>query len=104
MSAGLDRRGLAMLASGHACADMAQGAIPALLPFLIDQRGISYGAAGALVLVTSVGSSAIQPLFGLGSDRLSLPWLMPLGVLLAGLGIALVGSPRAIRPPRPRWR
>ena len=49
---------------------MAQGAIPALLPFLIDQRGISYGAAGALVLVTSVGSSAIQPLFGLGSDRL----------------------------------
>ena len=65
--------------------------MPALLPFLIDQRGISYGAAGALVLVTSVGSSAIQPLFGLGSDRLSLPWLMPLGVLLAGLGVALVG-------------
>jgi FSR family fosmidomycin resistance protein-like MFS transporter len=70
---------------------MAQGAVPALLPFLIDQRGISYGAAGALILVTSVGSSAIQPLFGLGSDRLSLPWLMPLGVLLAGIGIALVG-------------
>ena len=73
MSAGLDGEGLAMLASGHACADMAQARIPALLPFLIDQRGISYGAAGALVLVTSVGSSAIQPLFGLGSDRLSLP-------------------------------
>ena len=91
VSAGLDRRGLAVLAAGHACADMAQGAVPALLPFLIDQRGISYGAAGALVLVTSVGSSAIQPLFGLGSDRLSLPWLMPLGVLLAGLGVALVG-------------
>jgi FSR family fosmidomycin resistance protein-like MFS transporter len=88
---GLDRRGLAMLASGHACADMAQGAVPALLPFLIDQRGFSYGAAGALILVTSVGSSAIQPLFGLGSDRLSLPWLMPLGVLLAGIGVALVG-------------
>jgi FSR family fosmidomycin resistance protein-like MFS transporter len=87
----LDRRGLAVLASGHACADMAQGALPALLPFLIAQRGISYGAAGALILVTSVGSSAIQPLFGLGSDRLALPWLMPLGVLLAGLGIALVG-------------
>jgi FSR family fosmidomycin resistance protein-like MFS transporter len=87
----LDRRGLAVLASGHACADMAQGAVPALLPFLIDQRGMSYGAAAALILVTSVGSSAIQPLFGLGSDRLALPWLMPLGVLLAGLGVALVG-------------
>jgi len=87
----LDRRGLAVLASGHVCADMAQGAVPALLPFLIDQRGFSYGAATALLLVTSVGSSAIQPLFGLGSDRLALPWLMPLGVLLAGLGVALVG-------------
>ena len=102
MSAGLDRRGLAVLASGHACADMAQGAVPALLPFLIDQRGISYGAAGALILVTSVGSSAIQPLFGLGSDRLALPWLMPLGVLLAGLGIALVGVTLELRGHRRR--
>jgi FSR family fosmidomycin resistance protein-like MFS transporter len=87
----IDRRGLGMLAAGHACADMAQGAVPALLPFLIDQRGLSYGAAAALILVTSVGSSAIQPLFGLGSDRLALPWLLPVGVLLAGLGVALVG-------------
>jgi FSR family fosmidomycin resistance protein-like MFS transporter len=87
----LDRRALGTLAAGHACADMAQGAVPALLPFLIDQRGFSYGAAGALLLATSVGSSAIQPLFGLGSDRLSLPWLMPLGVLMAGVGVALVG-------------
>ena len=91
MTAGLDRRGLAVLAAGHACADTAQGAVPALLPFLIDQRGISYSAAGLLVLVTSVGSSAIQPLFGLGSDRLALPWLLPFGVFLAGLGVALVG-------------
>jgi FSR family fosmidomycin resistance protein-like MFS transporter len=91
MTAGLDRRGLAVLAAGHACADMAQGAVPALLPFLISQRGISYSAAGVLILVTSVGSSAIQPLFGLGSDRLALPWLLPLGVFLAGLGVALVG-------------
>ena len=58
LSAGLDRRGLAVLAAGHACADTAQGAVPALLPFLIDQRGISYSAAGVLILVTSVGSRA----------------------------------------------
>jgi FSR family fosmidomycin resistance protein-like MFS transporter len=91
LTSGLDRRALAVLAAGHACADTAQGAVPALLPFLIDQRGISYSAAGVLILVTSVGSSAIQPLFGLGSDRLALPWLLPLGVFLAGLGVALVG-------------
>jgi FSR family fosmidomycin resistance protein-like MFS transporter len=88
---GIHRRSLTVLAIGHSSVDTAQGAIPALLPFLIDQRHLSYGAAGALLLIMSFGSSAIQPLFGLGSDRLSLPWLLPLGVLLAGLGIALVG-------------
>jgi MFS transporter, FSR family, fosmidomycin resistance protein len=91
LTGAIDRRGLGVLAAGHVCADMAQGAVPALLPFLIDQRGLSYGAAAALILATSIGSSAIQPLFGVGSDRLALPWLMPIGVLLAGLGVALVG-------------
>jgi MFS transporter, FSR family, fosmidomycin resistance protein len=91
VSDGIDRRSLSLLAAGHACVDMAQGAVPALLPFLVAQRGLSYGAAASLVLAISVGSSAIQPLFGLGSDRLALPWLMPVGVLLAGLGVAAVG-------------
>jgi MFS transporter, FSR family, fosmidomycin resistance protein len=91
MSGAIDRRSLAVLAAGHVCADMAQGAVPALLPFLVAHRGLSYGAAAALVLAASVGSSVIQPLFGLGSDHLSLPWLMPAGVALAGLGVALVG-------------
>lgn len=88
---GIHRRSLTLLAIGHSCVDTAQGAIPALLPFLIDQRGLSYGAAGALLLIMSIGSSTIQPLFGLGSDRLSLPWLLPLGVILSGVGIAVVG-------------
>ena len=71
--------------------DISQGAVPALLPFLIAQRGYSYTAAGALVLASTLSSSVIQPLFGLSSDRRSLPWLMPAGVVLAGLGIALAG-------------
>jgi FSR family fosmidomycin resistance protein-like MFS transporter len=84
---GLDRRGLAALASGHAAADLCQGSVPALIPFLISQRGYSYAAAGALLLAVTVGSSIIQPLFGALSDRLSLWWLMPVGVALAAVGI-----------------
>jgi FSR family fosmidomycin resistance protein-like MFS transporter len=87
----LDRRGLAALASGHAAADLCQGSIPALIPFLITQRGYSYAAAGTLLLVVTVGSSIIQPLFGAVSDRLSLSWLLPAGVALSALGIAGVG-------------
>jgi len=90
-AAGLDRRALGTLGFGHLCVDLTQGALPALLPFLAAQRGYSYGALGALLLASSVGSSVIQPLFGQASDRVSLPWLMPLGVLLAGAGLAGVG-------------
>jgi FSR family fosmidomycin resistance protein-like MFS transporter len=87
----LDRRGLAALATGHAAADLCQGSVPALIPFLIAQRHYSYGAAGVLLLCVTVGSSIIQPLFGAVSDRLSLWWLMPTGVLLAAFGIAGAG-------------
>src|SRR3954465_3109831 len=87
----LDRRGLAFLASGHAVADLCQGAVPALIPFLISERGYSYSAAGALLLFVTVGSSIIQPAFGAASDRLSLAWLMPVGVALAALGVGFAG-------------
>src|SRR3954467_5390900 len=87
----LDRRGLAFLASGHAVADLCQGAVPALLPFLIAERGYSYSAVGALLLFVTVGSSVIQPAFGALSDRLSMAWLMPVGVALAAVGVGLAG-------------
>ena len=80
-----------MLATGHLWADFLQGAVPALLPFLIAERGYSYAAAGALVLASSIGSSLVQPLFGIASDRLSLPWLMPAGLAIGGAGLATVG-------------
>jgi FSR family fosmidomycin resistance protein-like MFS transporter len=89
--AGVDRRGMATLALGHLMVDSCQGAVPALLPFLVSHRGYSYAAASGLILAATVSSSVIQPLFGHYSDRRSLAWLMPLGPLLGGVGIALVG-------------
>jgi MFS transporter, FSR family, fosmidomycin resistance protein len=88
---GLDRRALAVLGAGHLCVDLCQGAVPALLPFLAAERGYSYAALGALVLFSTIGSSIVQPLFGLLSDRIARPWLMPAGLALAGAGIALAG-------------
>ena len=88
---GLDRRSLGLLGSGHLCVDLCQGAVPALLPFLAAERGYSYAALGALVLFSTIGSSIVQPLFGLLSDRVARPWLMPLGLAMAGTGIALAG-------------
>ena len=49
-AAGLDRRAMAVLSTGHMFTDIAQGSIPALLPFLISRDHLSYAAASALVL------------------------------------------------------
>jgi FSR family fosmidomycin resistance protein-like MFS transporter len=87
----MDRRAMTVLSLGHLCVDLCQGALPALLPFLIAAHGWSYGEASGLILAATVSSSVIQPIFGHMSDRHSLPWLMPGGVALAAGGIALAG-------------
>jgi len=88
---GVDRRAMAGLSAGHLFTDLNQGAVAALIPFLTAERGISLAAAGALVFAATVSSSIVQPLFGVFSDTKPIPALMPLGVLLAGCGMALVG-------------
>ena len=87
----INRRGITTLSIGHACVDTCQGAVPAMLPFLIHDHGYSYSQATALLLVMTFTSSLIQPLFGYLADRRSLAWLLPAGVACAGLGIAAAG-------------
>jgi FSR family fosmidomycin resistance protein-like MFS transporter len=87
----LDRRGISLLALGHLLNDVNQGAIPALLPFLITRHGLSYTAASGVVVASTAISAITQPLLGYYSDRHSFPWLIPLGMLLGGAGIALSG-------------
>ena len=88
---GPDRRSMAVLSAGHLFNDMSPAAIPALLPFLVAQRHLSYSGAAGLVLAFTISSSVGQPLFGHLADRAPRPWMMPLGVLLSGLGIAITG-------------
>src|SRR4028118_1317020 len=73
MRKGVDRRAMAVLSGGHLFTDVNQGAVAALIPFLVAERGISLAAAGALLLASTVSSSVVQPLFGVFSDRRPLP-------------------------------
>jgi MFS transporter, FSR family, fosmidomycin resistance protein len=88
----IDRRAMALLSSGHLATDFANGALPALLPFLKERFSLSYTAVGGVVLASQASSSLIQPLFGLWSDRRGAMWLLPSGVALAGIGIALAAD------------
>lgn len=82
---------ITLLSVGHACVDVYQGAVPSLIPCLVHRRGYSYAAASGVVLAASLLSSVAQPAFGALTDRRAVPWLLPVGTLLAGVGIALSG-------------
>jgi MFS transporter, FSR family, fosmidomycin resistance protein len=88
----IDRRAMALLSSGHFATDFSNGALPALLPFLKDRFSLSYTAVGGVILASQASSSLIQPLFGLWSDRRGAMWLLPAGVAIAGVGIALAAD------------
>jgi FSR family fosmidomycin resistance protein-like MFS transporter len=62
-----------------------------MLPFLIPAYDLSYAAAATLVFAGNIASTVVQPLFGYFADRVSNPFLMPMGLLVAGVGLALVG-------------
>jgi FSR family fosmidomycin resistance protein-like MFS transporter len=84
-------RVLGLLALGHLMVDMNQGALAPLLPFLKGVFGLSYAASGAVLLVSSLTSSLVQPVFGFLADRAPRRWLLPWSVMLAAVGVALVG-------------
>ncbi|MEU4510355.1 MFS transporter [Nonomuraea wenchangensis] len=80
-----------MLAAGHAAVDLYQGAVPALVPFLVAERGYGYVAVSGVVLAATLLSSVVQPVFGLLTDRWRMPWLIPVSMVAAGAGVAVGG-------------
>lgn len=85
------RDGLFVISIGHLSVDLNQGALPALLPFVVAQHGLSYVQGSLLVLAATISSSVAQPLFGHLSDRRAGTFLLPLGTLVGGLGMAVSG-------------
>ncbi len=80
-----------LLFIGHMVTDINQGALPALLPFLISVHHISYAAAAGIVFATNITSTIVQPLFGHAADRFSKPWILSAATFTAGLGLAMTG-------------
>ncbi|MFE3170169.1 MFS transporter [Amycolatopsis sp. NPDC059090] len=80
-----------LMVLGHAVDDLYQGAVPALVPFLVAERHYGYLAAAGITVAATLLSSVVQPLFGVLTDRRPLPWLVPVGMTVAGAGIGLSG-------------
>jgi MFS transporter, FSR family, fosmidomycin resistance protein len=72
---------------GHLCSDLNQGALPALLPYFIAIHHFNYATAAGLVFAPNLVSSILQPFFGWLADRFSISWLVPVGIITAGVGV-----------------
>ncbi|HEY3687407.1 MAG TPA: MFS transporter [Streptosporangiaceae bacterium] len=87
----MQRGRLALLTGTHIVDDFYQGAVPAILPFLVLERQYSYAAATGITLAATFLSSLVQPAFGVLTDRHRMRWLVGVGLLVAGIGIGLAG-------------
>ncbi|NLX91547.1 MAG: MFS transporter [Firmicutes bacterium] len=80
-----------ILSIGHLIVDLGQGVLPIVTPLLAESLNLNYFQVGTVALAFTLSSAIIQPVFGVLSDRYSMPWLMPLGLFLSGFGLALAG-------------
>ena len=78
-----------LFALGHFSVDWVQTAIPALLPYYITVCHLSYKEAGFLIFANVLFSSLTQPFFGYYADRVSKPWLVPLGPIICGVAMGI---------------
>jgi FSR family fosmidomycin resistance protein-like MFS transporter len=79
------------LGAAHFMNDTASGIIPALLPLYRAAFHLSYLQSGLVVLLTYLTSSVMQPGFGWVTDRRPRTWLLPAGVTVSTLALALSG-------------
>jgi FSR family fosmidomycin resistance protein-like MFS transporter len=80
-----------ILSLSHLITDLTGSALPTMMPFLKDPFQLSYTAVGAVIMVSNVTSSIIQPLFGYLSDKTEMKWFLPVSILLTCIGFSFLG-------------
>ena len=81
----------ALLACGHLLNDFYANFLPILLPIIMPQLGISLTVSGLLVMVQSITSNMLQPVFGWIMDRRDLGRLLLPIIPFGGITICLIG-------------
>jgi FSR family fosmidomycin resistance protein-like MFS transporter len=85
-----DLRRVTLMSAGHLINDMYGNLATSLAPYFVLRGRLSEPVAGALVLVYLAGSSVLQPLFGLISDRTGRRWFAVLGPAWIGIAMSLL--------------
>jgi FSR family fosmidomycin resistance protein-like MFS transporter len=77
-------------AFAHLLNDLIQAMLPAIFPMLKGDFDLSFGQIGVIALVYQITASLLQPWIGLYTDKRPLPWLLPSGMAVTFVGIAVL--------------
>ena len=83
------RAAVTLLAGGHLMNDFYCNFLPVLLPIIMPKLDLSLTLSGLLVMVMSIASNMMQPVFGYLMDRHRMSWLLvpvlPFGALCSSM-------------------
>ena len=79
-------------AFAHLLNDMIQAMLPSIFPMLKQSFALSFGQIGIIALVYQVTASLLQPWIGLYTDKHPKPYLLPSGMGMTFIGIALLAT------------
>ncbi|WP_017727640.1 MFS transporter [Halalkalibacterium ligniniphilum] len=71
----------------HLIIDTTTAVVPALLPILQYNHGLTYFQLSLVVFVVTVTGSLMQPLIGLIADKKPIPLLLPISSVITGVGL-----------------
>ncbi|MDO9403060.1 MAG: MFS transporter [Polaromonas sp.] len=77
-------------AFAHLLNDLIQALLPSIYPMLKTQFSLSFAQIGWIALVYQITASLLQPWIGLYTDKHPKPYLLPMGMMVTLLGIALL--------------
>lgn len=79
-------------AFAHLLNDLIQATLPSIFPLLKLNYSLSFGQIGLMALVYQVTASLLQPWIGLYTDKHPKPYLLPAGMVMTLIGIALLAN------------
>ncbi|WP_063914052.1 MFS transporter [Pseudomonas sp. p21] len=77
-------------AFAHLLNDLIQAVLPSIYPMLKSDFALSFAQIGWIALIYQVTASLLQPWVGLYTDKHPQPYLLPAGMLVTLVGIALL--------------
>lgn len=76
----------------HLLNDCVQAVLPAIYPLLKDEFALSFTQIGLITLTFQCTASLLQPWIGLYTDKRPIPFLLPAGMCITLLGVALLST------------